>query len=470
MNERYIATADLGSSKIAVSVARVEGRDVQVIYYREIASDGIRYSTVFNPTRASEPLKAALKDAETELGISITELVIGLPRYSVKQETRSAGLERSEPQTCISAEEIDSLKEQALQSYPLGDEGKEEIFGAIAQSFSADDLIQGTENDVIGIPSENISGNFKIFVGSSRASSNIDILMQKLGITSVKKFFPPELTAAAVLTEQEMDNGVALVEMGAGVTSVTVYQRSVLRYFSSIPFGARNITMDIKYECGFTESLAENIKLAFGACMPDKLLTMGEKIIQINDDENGTCEQLPVKYLSEIITSRAREIINAVLYEIQRSGYADRLRSGIVLTGGGANLANVTNLVKEMSGYNVRLGFPRARNFSSDGIPEISDTGAAATVGMILAARENAAGVKRSAPQAAPAVDESKEEESYEGTGTVFDPGAGKEERRKDNDSTKKGHKSKITWGRKLGETIGGIFESSVGSLYDDMN
>ncbi|MCQ2176642.1 MAG: cell division protein FtsA [Bacteroidales bacterium] len=485
MEERYIATADLGTSKIAISVSRVLGNDIQVLYYKETPSDGIRYSTVFNPTRASEPLKRALKQAEDDLEIKITQLVIGLPRYSVKQESRPASVKRTDPQSCITEEEIISLKDMALDSYPLEDESREEIFGAVTQSFSADDIIQGLEDDIIGIPSDTLEGNFKIFVGSRRSAMNIDILMKNVGIKSVYRYFLPDVTAKAVLTSQEMDNGVALIEMGAGVTSVTIYQRSILRHFSSIPFGGKNITMDIKYECAFTENLAENIKLAYGACMPEKLVTMGEKIIQINDDESGSSQQLPVKYLSEIITARTREIINAILFEIQRSGYADKLRSGIVITGGGANLANFGNLVKDMSGYNVRMGFPRCKQLSFEGVETICESGAAATVGMILSAKDNryincttpvneytvnqegtvfeeikaAFGKKKSKPEATQDVTE----EIPDGQSTEKETAEEKKNRKKEKS------RSRISWGGKISDGIGSFFEGTVGSLFDDM-
>lgn len=387
--ERYIATADLGSSKIALSVAKITGDKIEVLYYKESASDGIRYSTVFNPKRASEPLKSAIREAEKELGIEISQMVIGLPRYNVRQESNSASMHRSDPDSCVLQEEIDSLKNMALDSYPLNDEAKEEIYGAVAQSFCSDDTFQGREEDIVGSPSDLLEGNFKVFIGSKKAVSNLDILMNDADVAIAQRCFLPTVTANAVLTSQEKDNGVALIEMGAGVTSVTICQNGILRYYGAIPFGGRNITNDIKYECGFHEHLAENLKLGFGACLPEKLQNMSEKIIQVNDDESASYPELPVKYLSEIITSRAREIIEAILYMIQESGYADRLRNGVVLTGGCANLTNLSNLVKEMSGYNVRIGYPKIKTITFEGCPGICETSAASTVGMLLAARDN---------------------------------------------------------------------------------
>lgn len=388
--ERYIAAADLGTSKIALSVAKIEGDDIQIIYYKETPSDGIRYSCVFNPKRAAVPLRTAIKEAEDELNIKILQIVVGLPRYAVRQETASARMERSDPASCITREEVTMLKSMAIDSYPITDTDHEEIYGAVAQSFSADDeLIRVSENDVVGVTADALEGNFKVFVGERKSVSNIDIMLNDAAVAPARKLFLPNAVAQAVLTEGERENGVALVEIGAGVTSLTVYRDKILRHYASIPFGGRVITTDIKYECAFNEELAENIKLAFGACLPEKLQSLSEKVIQINDDENGSYEQLPVKYLSEIITCRVREIIEAVLFQIQESGYADKLRNGIVLTGGGANMVNIAHMIKEMSGYNVRIGYPRSQAFSSGGCAGVGETSAAASIGMILEAKRD---------------------------------------------------------------------------------
>lgn len=468
--ERYIAAADLGTSKIALSVAKVDGEDVQIIYYKEVPSDGIRYSCVFAPKRAAAALEKVVKDAEEELGIKILQLVTGLPRYNIRQESASAKMSRSDPGSCITREEVNTLKSLAIDSYPLGDEAKEEIYGAVAQSFSADDdLVCASEDDVIGVTAENLEGNFKIFIGAKKASSDLDTMLNFTDIAPARKIFIPAAVSLAVLTEAEKENGVALVELGAGVTSLTIYKGGLLRHYSSIPFGSRSITSDIKYECGFNERLAENIKLAYGACQPDKLQSLAEKVLQINDDENGTYEQLPVKYLSEIITCRAREIIDAVLFQIQESGFADKLRNGIVITGGGASLVNLANLLKEMSGFVVRAGFPRSRKFSSGGCAGVGETSAAATIGMILEAKrdprlnciEQAPAAKEEETDSdAPAIDDNGDGELFT-TGEVISPNP-------DNKKKKEGRKGRITWSSIMKRKIDDGLET-VGKLFDDM-
>ncbi len=484
MKDRYIATVDLGTGKIALSVAKVTGENTQILYYREVPSDGVRYGRIFNPVRASIPLKQAISDAETELGLKIRQVVIGLPRYGVRQETASASTQRSDPGSCITQEEIDGVKNMALDTYPLDDEDREEMYGAVAQSFSTEDALNYSEEDVVGMPSSSLEGNFKVFVGAKKAVSNIGIMLGNAGVAEANRFFLPRSTADAVLTLEEKENGVALIEMGAGVTSLTIFQDNILRYYYAIPFGGKSITDDIKFECGFTGRLAENIKLAFGACMPERLQSMSDKVLSINDEEDGTSQQLSVKYLSEIITARLTEIMDAILFKIQDSGYADKLRNGIVLTGGGANLVNCASFIKQMSGYNVRIGFPKARKLSFVDCPGIDETGAAATVGMLLVAMADPhldcaveKGHKVEEKVAAPVEDVRKSAKKtgkndaapspvQEGDTIFKDPDWGEPIEKPKPEKKPKPQKGMFKWTKKITESL----RETVGNLYDGMD
>ncbi len=388
MEERYIASVDLGTSKLAVCVARVQDQNVEVIYYRESPSLGIRYSYVLIPGKVKSELRAAISEAQQALRIKIQQVIVGLPRWYVRQETASASMTRPEPDDLIQESEIRALKSMALESYPLEDSTKEVIYGAVAQSFSTEDCINEPENDIVGMAAETLEGNFKVFIGNRRYSSNIDSVFNDLGIAIAKKYFTPGITARAVLKSEQMENGVALIDIGAGVSSVTIFKDKIMRFYAAIPFGGNSVTNDIKSECNFSFELAENIKKAYGACMPNKLSSLGEKSIQIVDEDGNATAQVSVKYISEIITARMKEIIEALLFRIQESGYASEedLRAGVVVTGGGAELVNCANYIKELSGYSVKIGRPR-RFFSCEGCVEASEASASTSMGMILSAK-----------------------------------------------------------------------------------
>ena len=386
MEEKYIASIDLGSSKFGICVARVNGDDVQIVYYKETPSEGIRASLIANPMKASQKLKEAVREAEQELMIQILQVVVGMPRNEVAQVTASARIDRSNPDDYITAEEVATLKSIALETYPLDNPEKQIIYGAVAQSFSIDDEIQLVEDEVVGTLSSSLEGNFKVFVGNRSATTALDKIFNQLGISIAKKYFLPEVVARTVLTDEERSSGVAMVDVGAGVTSLAIYHGGIMRYYASIPFGGKAITGDLRTECSISEDLAEKIKKRFGACLPGKLASLSEKVLQIRITE--PYKEVPVRYISEIIDCRSREIVEAILYYIQESGLQNSLRSGIVITGGGAELANFISLVKEMSGYEVRKGYPRFM-FSASVGSGVYATGATSAIGMVLAAKDD---------------------------------------------------------------------------------
>ena len=383
--EQHIVAIDLGTSKIALVVVKVNGDDVQVVYYRETASSGIKYSGVSNMVQASTPLQHLIKDAEESLNIKINQAVIGMPKFPIRQEANSGKLEDRGEYTEITQENINDLKRFAQDSYPLESPEREAIYGAVAQSFSDGENFQIKEEDIVGMSSDILEGHFKIFIGKKKELMNADALLAKVGISAMKKYFTADTTAHVTLSDTEKENGVALVDFGGGSTSVTIYHDGIMRHYASIPFGSKNITHDIKSELQVTERLAENIKLAFGACMPEKLLNMSEKVLHILDRNTAQDKQVTVKYLSEIVTARVEEIMEAILYEIEQSNLGEHLRCGIVLTGGGAQTTNLGMLINEMSGYKVRIGYPRT-DYSDYEIDGIHEPTAASILGLVAAA------------------------------------------------------------------------------------
>ena len=479
MDEKHIVAIDLGTSKFALAIARVSGEDIQIVYYREVPSAGIRYSYIFNPTQVATALKPVIEAAEKELDIKITQAVVGMPRYSVRQETNQGSIKLN-PDECITADDINYLKDMAQQEYPL-DDPKEVLFGAVAQSFSTSEDFQLVEKDIIGMASDMIEGNFKIFIGNKRYLQNIDLVFNNMKIAVAGKYFTPDTTAKAVLTAAEMESGTALIDFGAGVTSVSVYSGGIMRHYAAIPFGGKSITNDIDTECKiFSGTLAENIKLAHGICMPEKLQNMNEKILRINIGATAQYKDLPVKYLSEVITCRVQEIMEAVLYEIQKSGFADKLRSGIVLTGGGANLANCGNFITELSGYSVRIGYPKPL-FSSGGCIGVHEAEAAISIGMILAAARDCCddcSVPETYPTGKtsvivePAAEKEKETEAQDSgmtesglhSGTLFpDDETVEQARPKRKDAPQPGKQRTVSWKSKLQKAV----DRFTGTLYD---
>jgi len=384
MEDKHIVTVDLGTSKIALTVAQVQGDNIQVLYYKEHESDGITKGEVFNEARVGTVLKAAKEQAEDALGITITQAAVSLPRYYVREITRQAEMHLA-ADTEISQDNIEELMRIAKDDCPLDNPDEEIVYDAVAQSYSDGETFQIKEEEVVGLEREKIEGNFKIFIGKKRGSKRIDSVFNKAGLTPYK-IFPADHTARAVLSRSEMETGVALVEIGGGVTSVSVYLDNVMRYYGSFPFGGDAISSDIQQECVLGERLAEEIKKGYGICMPERLQTLADKKLHIRK-EDGEDRQVAVKTLSEVVTARMHEIADGALYLIQESGLYDELSSGIVLTGGGANIVNAANLFFEKSGYATKVGYPKTGFETVKDSEDVYNPEASASIGLINAAR-----------------------------------------------------------------------------------
>lgn len=385
MNERYIAAIDLGSSKFSLSVAKEEGANTTVVFYGETPSQGMSRGAVFNETQAAQALGTLKTKAEEELGIVIKHAAVGLPRFDVRTLSSSAEI-LLPPDKAVEIEDIKSLLDMAKSNCEIADPDKYQVYDVIAQSFSDGEEFQIKEQDIIGLEREKIEGNVKVFVGRKSSIKRIGSVFNKLGVVPIT-FFPIQWTAKSILSKAEMENGVALVEIGAATTGVSIYTGGILRYYDAIPFAGRIITSDIMQECGIGEKLADNIKKGYGVCMSDRLQNLADKKLQIRGTSTGSDKQILVKNLSEVITARTAEIIDAALWIIQQSGLYDELKCGIVLTGGGALLGNIAPFFYEKSGLATKTGYPISNFSFACECPNIHEPAAAAAIGLLDAAR-----------------------------------------------------------------------------------
>lgn len=382
MEDKHIVTIDLGTEKIGVSVATIDdNRKVSLSYYNEFASDGIKHSRVSNPSRLAAKLKDALSMVETAMHIKITEVMVNVQRYGLRQiDVKKSGT--TSGGTNVSEADVDFLDSTVWEDCESL-QPDEEIVACIPQSYDLDNgEFNVSPEEVVGMCSLNITGRYKVYAVKQSVLGVLDNAFKDSGIINVRKVFVPESIGECMLTDNERQGGVALIDLGAGASSVSIFCGGTLKHYGAIPFGGANITYDIANVCGISERLAENIKMAYGGCMPDRLGSLGEKKLRITNKLDGSRREVSVKYLSEIITARQKEIIDALLYEIQQSGYMDKLKNGIIVTGGGASMMNICHLIKEMSGYNTKVGATSRDIFSSEDITFFS-LGASMSSGLL---------------------------------------------------------------------------------------
>lgn len=364
--DNNIVTIDLGTRNISITVAREEGNRMEVAYYNVFPSAGVRHGKIQNLAQLGKCLKEALSSVEDYLGIRITEIVVNSQKCDIRCE--EAGVSTSLPSSrTVQKEDLERLEDLARDKVQSRLDDSEEVLSVLPQSFNTDDEIGLTFANVIGSVTENLSGTFKTFVVKKNSSSAIEQLRQQLGLRNIRQCFAPENMGESCLTPNEKELGVALIDFGAGATSVSIYYDNVLRHYAAIPFGGDSITADIRYLCSISsDNLAENIKKAYGGCMPTRLQSLGEKTLRIKEAHSDAKIEVTAKFLSEIITARTREILEAMLWEIQQSGYADKIaKNGIVFCGGSSSLLNLCLFTKDLSGYNARIAAPTTAVFSS---------------------------------------------------------------------------------------------------------
>ena len=389
MDTKHIVAIDAGSSKIALAVGFESDNGFRISFYKSLPSSGINHGRIQNAQQASEVIRELVGAVKEELGLDVMQAIINLPSHPIVQISAKSSLTREED-TIVREEDIRILRDQACEEALKTAADRSEknhlcVFDCVTQSYSDGmDFLIG-EDDIIGRFSEEIEGYYRVFLGRSQPMANIDNTLGLLDLVSARKYFMPQHTGKIVLDRTDMENGVALVDIGGGVTSVSIFTGGILRYYDSIPFGGRSVTMDIRNECGLSEALAENIKKVYGICCPDKLQNMSDKYLRIKLRDSSRTKEVGIKFLSEIVTARMKEIFEAVLYIIQESGMADDLGAGIVLTGGGAKLTNCSKLLEERSGYSVRVGQVNSRAVTMPA--ECLSPDAAGCLGMLFAGR-----------------------------------------------------------------------------------
>lgn len=349
--DKYIAALDLGSSSVKLAVAKIEDAGIKVIYSRQIESRSIRYSRLTKSLRTE--IASLLEDVQQKKGIRINALNISYQRYPVVSFECKGEAHRTESSVEITVDEINELKEAASA---LGDSPSESkklsVIGFSAQHFSLDDDWELTEEELIGMTGEDFSGDFKFFYGKTVDVNTLAASLDGFSIGDLNYVFTPTTYIGNIISAEEANNGIAVIDIGSQVSSISVFYDGALRNYHSIPFGGDVITRDIAKILALGAPLSEEIKKGFGGC--DRVY-MGEnfdKKIRIQMDSER--KQVTIEELTDYINARVKEIFDALLYFLEKDGDHRKIDAGIVLTGGSANLRGLYMWLKKYTNYTVR--------------------------------------------------------------------------------------------------------------------
>ncbi len=347
-----IVGLDIGTTKIAAIVGRRnEFGKIEIVGTGRAESVGVTRGVVANIEKTVGSIKQAVAEAEHKCGGNIKSVHVGIAGQHIKSLQHRGMITRGSTDDEISQRDIDALIDDM---YKLAMPPGEEIIHVIPQEFIVDNE-QGIK-DPIGMSGIRLEANCHIITGLVTAANNIHKCVIKAGLTPADLILEPLASAEAVLTEEEKEAGIVLVDIGGGTTDVAIFQDNIIRHTAVIPFGGNVITEDIKEGCHIIRNQAELLKIKFGSALASQM--KDNEIVSIPGLRGREPKEISVRNLASIIQARVEEIIEQVYYEIKTSGFEKKLIAGIVVTGGGAQLRHITQLMEYITGMDTRLGYP----------------------------------------------------------------------------------------------------------------
>jgi cell division protein FtsA len=330
---------------------------------------------VANIERTVQSIKVAVEEAEQKTGIPVKVVNVGIAGQHIKSLQHNGIRTRTNSDTEINQKDIDALIEDM---YKLAMLPGEEIIHVIPQEYMVDN--ESGIKEPIGMSGRRLEANFHIITGQIAAINNLVKCVRKAGLEVSGITLEPLASADAVLSNEEKEAGVVLVDIGGGTTDVAIFQDSIIRHTAVIPFGGNVITEDIKEGCTIIKGQAELLKVKFGSALASE--NQENEIVSIPGLRGREPKEITIKNLSHIIQARMEEIIEHVYYEIKNSGFEKKLIAGIVITGGGSMLKHTNQLVEYITGMDTRIGFPNEH--VAKGQEDVSSPMYATGVGLVL--------------------------------------------------------------------------------------
>jgi len=382
--ETYSVGLDIGTTKIVAIIGKEnEFGKVEVVGIGKAKSLGVHRGVVNNITQTVQSIQAAVEEAESVSGVAISEVVAGIAGQHIRSLQTSDYITREAPEEVISEDDLKRLEQQVkkLQMLP-----GEEIIHVLPQEYKVD--TQSEIKEPIGMYGNRLEAKFHVVVGQVASIKNIHRCIVSASIEVQDVCLEPIASAKAVLSQEEMEAGVALVDIGGGTTDLAVFKDGIIRHTSVIPFGGNIITEDIKEGCAIIEKQAELLKVKFGSAWPGE--NKENEVVSIPGLRGREPKEITLKTLSKIIHARVVEIIEAVNAEIKNYAQGDqkkKLIAGIVITGGGSQLKHLKQVVEYITGMDTRIGYPN-EHLAGNSSPEIASPMYATAVGLLMGALE----------------------------------------------------------------------------------
>ena len=386
MEKENIAVGlDIGTTKIVAMIGRKnEYGKLEILGVGKSKSLGVARGVVNNITQTIQSIQQAVLEAENKSGYKIKDVVVGIAGQHIRSIQHSDYIIRNNAEEVIGGNDIQILIDQVNKLAMLPGE---EIIHVLPQEFKIDG--QSEIKEPIGMYGGRLESSFHVVVGQASSIRNVGRCIQSSGIELSGLTLEPLASADAVLSQEEKEAGVALIDIGGGTTDLAIFKDGIIRHTAVIPFGGNVITDDIKEGCSIIEKQAELLKVKFGSAWPGE--NKDNEIVSIPGLRGREPKEISLKNLSKIIHARVVEIIEQVFTEIKDYGHEDprkKLIAGIVLTGGGAQLNHIKQLVEYITGMDTRIGYPN-EHLAGNSDEEISSPLYATAVGLVMNSIEN---------------------------------------------------------------------------------
>jgi cell division protein FtsA len=382
---------DIGTTKIVALVGQKnEFNKVEILGVGKSKSLGVHRGVVNNITQTIQSIQQAVDDANTNSGLQISDVVVGIAGQHIRSIQHSDYITRENPESVIDEEDIQRLIQQVYKLVMLPGE---EIIHVLPQEYKVDG--QGEIKEPIGMHGGRLEANFHVVVGQVSSIKNIGRCIKSAGLNMANITLEPLASSEAVLSYEEKEAGVALIDIGGGTTDLAIFKDGIIRHTAVIPFGGNVISEDIKEGCSIIEKQAELLKIKFGSAWPGE--NRDTEIVSIPGLQGRDPKEISLKTLSKIINARVVEIIEQVFLEIKNYGHNDqkkKLIAGIVLTGGGSQLKHLKQLVEYITGMDTRVGYP-SEHLAGNTQEAVSSPLFATSVGLLMNALEEAPAVRK---------------------------------------------------------------------------
>jgi cell division protein FtsA len=374
-----IVGLDIGTTKIACIAGRKnEYGKLEILGYGRAESNGVEHGLVRNIELTVAAIRSALDMClDMNPDLDINEVYVGIAGHHIKSLQTRGDMVRKDDEVEITQSEIDELIANQRKTYiPAGDQ----IIEVIPQEFIIDNI--GAIPNPRGYSGVKMGADFHIITGDRNAIRNINRAVERSNLKIKDLMLQPLASAAAVINEEDLEAGVAIVDIGGGTTDLAIFNEGVFRHTAVIPFGGENITNDIKQGLGLLKAVAEQVKVKYGGALSDE--ADSNMYVSIPGLRGRPAKEISVSSLSNIIQARMSEILEFVNYHIKQVGLdARKLNGGIVLTGGGAQLKHLLQLTEYITGINARIGLPN-EHLAGTNLEEMSKPMYATCIGMIL--------------------------------------------------------------------------------------